>query len=216
MNYLFHFHLELDKIKRQALLGTLCIPLLLFATPLLADEPMKTAPTLKALNKQMWKNLRKGKILSLSKVETQGKRQSLDYYAAGLHPRSCHKALRKISRYEDYRHFLSFVHKSQYDPLSQEIRLLIKHSLIPFPLTMHLSLPRITSPGLYSFLFLSGMLKGLKGHVQITPQKSNQCLIELKGTWKGATTKLNDTIFEIFVTTLGRLGMRKLFRISII
>ena len=209
-------HLELDKIKKQGFPKILCFALLLcLALPLsgkkLQDDEL--AP-LRPLNKRMWKDLRRGTILSLSQVKTKKKRQRLNYYAAGLHPRPCHLALRKLSRYEHYQNFISFIHSSQYDAKTQEMKILLKHRLLPFPLSMHISLSRITSPGRYPFRLLSGMLKGMEGKIQVSHYNQNQCFIELSGIWEGAVTKFGDTVFEIFTTTLGKLGMKKLFRIS--
>ena len=169
--------------------------------------------TLHPLNEGQWRDLEKGEMVAWSKVETANGQQTLDYYGAGIHPRSCTKALRKISQYESYRDFISFITHSRYDEAKREIFLRFAHTLLPYPLTLRFIIPRITAPGNYPFTFTTGMLVGLQGKIQVSPH-GHQCLMEISADWGGKPTGINDLVFEIFSVTLGKLGVKKIFRIS--
>ena len=212
------FHLELPIIKNQVLLKTSTLLVVFFTlmpTPLKSRTLALEGPLspLRPLNKGQWKDLKKGKIVVSAKIQTKNNQQKLDYYAAGLHPFSCSKALRKISKYESYKDFISFITKSRYNEKTQKIYLLFNHVLMPSPLSLHFVIPRITAPGYYPFHFPKGLLKGLQGRAQVSPY-GQRCFMEVASNWKGRPTGINDTVFEVFSITLGKLGIRKVFRIS--
>ncbi|MCY4643126.1 MAG: hypothetical protein OXB88_00755 [Bacteriovoracales bacterium] len=178
------------------------------------ETPFQTPPPpLRPLNTAQWKGLYRGELIIKSLMKTEGKFQRLSYYAAGLHPRTCPKALQKISEYESYRDFISFIKRSRYHKKTQDFELLFDHTLLPFPMVLKFRIPRIKAPGIYPFSFPMGLLKGLKGKIQVS-RRQGRCFMELKARWKGPSTKINDTVFEVFSITLGRIGIRKVFRVS--
>ena len=213
------FHLGLPTIKNQVPLRA--APLLVLFWALTAPPSLKARnlflkesfSPLRPLNKGQWQDLKKGKIIVSSKIQTKNGQQKLDYYASGLHPLSCSKALRKISQYESYKDFISFITKSRYNEKAQKIYLMFNHILMPSPLSLHFVIPRITAPGYYPFHFPKGLLKGLRGKIQVSPH-GRHCFMEVASNWKGRPTGINDTVFKIFSITLAKLGIQKIFRIS--
>ena len=208
-----HHHLELSKIKNQGFKIILCFFFL--GGHLRAEEPTKEVSFshLKPLNHRHWRKLRRGIVFSNADVNTQEKQQSLDYHVVGLHKKNCQKALRKLFLYESYSSFISFITHSAYDENNNKMFLRFNHALIPIPLSLTMVIEPISKPGLYPFQLPTGMLKGLKGHVQVS-EHQQRCLVEMHSTWKGPPSRFNDTIFEVFASTLGKLALFKLFRIS--
>ena len=84
-----------------------------------ADQNNNVLPYKKKLKEKIFA----GDIFSESKVKTMvltsGKEtkeiQQLDFSIAGYHQKSCDYVLKKLSLYENYSDFLSFVKKSQYN-----------------------------------------------------------------------------------------------------
>ena len=211
----YFFHLEAEKIKNQVFpVGLFSLVLLLGGTIALAKvRDSSEFSTLRLLGPGQWRDLKKNEVIASSRIQTIGGQQSLSYYAAGLHPRSCTKALRKMSQYESYKDFISFITHSRYDKRAQKIFLRFDHALLPFPLTLYFAIPRITRPGIYPFYFDKGMLTGLRGKIQVSPH-GERCLMEVTSNWRGKSTGINDLVFEIFSVTLGKLGIKKVFRVS--
>ena len=202
-------------IKNQAFKRAFLFAPLLMTSHLLWAKSIdlgKFAP-LNPLSRGEWRDLRKGDVVIRADIKTKKETQSLQYYAAGLHPRTCQKALRKISLYESYKDFISFITESRYDEKNKIIYLLFEHKLMPYPLSLRFTIPRITHGGLYPFSFNHGLLSGLKGKIQVS-HHGQQCLMEVTATWRGPSTKINDLVFETFAITLGKLGIKKIFRIS--
>ncbi len=158
-----------------------------------------------------------GTIFSESKVNSrileQKKWQDLHFTIAGLHPKSCDYALKKLSLYENYHLFLDFVKKSEYDSTKEEINFLLSHTLLPYDMQLIFKLPRINKVGTYPFVFEIGILKNLKGTIHVVDYK-NRCLFYTKADWEGPHTGFPDLIFEFFTVTLSKLSMEKLFRLS--
>jgi len=155
------------------------------------------------------------KIISLGKVTSNPKQktQSLDYLVSGLHPKSCRFALRKLSLYENYNNYLSFIKSSSYDESRHQIHFLIDHTLLPIKMTLEFSIGRITKTGDYPFSFDKGMLKGLTGVVRIR-KVNNRCLFVTTAQWTGPDTGFADLILEIAASTISKIGLERLFRIS--
>jgi hypothetical protein len=159
-----------------------------------------------------------GEIFSESKVQNLNKNpgqndQKLNFSIAGLHPKSCTYALKTLSLYEEYSHFLSFVKESHYDVQKKEINFLIAHPLLPYDMRLIFTLPRITAPGTYPFSFEIGILKNLHGKINVI-EKGNRCLFYSTAEWMGPHTGFNPVIFELFSQALSKLSMEILFRIS--
>ena len=202
-------------IKNQVSPKIFLLAALLGASPMLSAKVVGLGEftPLNPLSKGEWRDLRKGDVIVRADIHTKAALQSLDYYAAGFHPRTCRKALKKISLYESYQDFISFITKSQYDEKNKSIYLRFEHKLMPTRLSLRFTIPRITSSGRYPFSFDHGLLSGLQGKIQVSPH-GQRCLMELRARWKGPYTKINDLVFETFAITLGKLGIRKIFRIS--
>lgn len=148
-----------------------------------------------------------------SKVVSDKYYQSLSLTAGGPHPKSCQKAFRKLSRYESYKEFLSFVKKSEYNDDNQYVSFLFSSSFLPFDMSLEFKIPRIKRPGNYPFIFEKGFLKGLKGNIYVEEVKK-QCVIFVTADWKGKKTTIPNLAFELFVDTLAHIAIKNLFRIS--
>ncbi len=141
-----------------------------------------------------------------------GKFQSFELYTQGLHSKGCVYAMRKLSLYEQYKDFLSFVTESSYE--KETVNFLLDHTLLPFSMRLKFKIPRIRKPGAYPFTFDAGFLKGLKGKIHLKKMKDKRCLFTLTANWKGPHTGIPNLIFEVFSSTLTEMGMKHLFRIS--
>ncbi|HAZ12423.1 MAG: hypothetical protein A2X86_15910 [Bdellovibrionales bacterium GWA2_49_15] len=156
-----------------------------------------------------------------SKVETfegdgqsiKGEGQRLKFQIIGLHKKSCARALAILSQYENFKNHIDFVKDSRYTEATQEIYLLLSSSLLPFDMSLSFKIPRITGPGDYAFSFQKGFLKDLVGTIHIADEKEF-CLFYTEASWSGPYSNIPSPIFELFSTTLSRLSMEKLFKIS--
>jgi hypothetical protein len=165
--------------------------------------------------KNIKENILEGNVFSesIAKSFNSNKEQSLHFSIAGLHPKSCKYALRTLSRYEDYSHFLSFVKESHYNESKKEINFTLSHFLLPYEMRLIFTLPRITTPGTYPYTFDIGLLKNLRGNIYVIEQ-GERCLFYSTAEWKGPHTGINNTVFEFFSQVLSQLSMEILFRIS--
>jgi hypothetical protein len=156
-----------------------------------------------------------GEIFSESRVRNQkmNTEQNLQFSIAGLHPKSCAYALKTLSLYEDYSHFLSFVKKSSYNEQKKEIDFHLSHLLLPYDMRLVFTLPRINQPGSYPFIFDVGILKNLHGTINVINQ-NDHCLFYSTADWSGPHTGFSSTVFELFSQVLSKLSMQCLFRIS--
>jgi hypothetical protein len=156
----------------------------------------------------------KGEVVSEGQVKSPNdKEQSMELVVAGMHPRNCTRAMRKLSLYENYKNYMEFVKESTYDDKTQRISLTLDHALLPFPMIVGFKIPRITKEGRYPFTFENGFLKDLKGTV-IVKEAGKFCLLGLKTDWQGPQTKIPNVVFETFVQTVGRMGLEHLIRVS--
>jgi len=190
--------------------------LIFLSNPLFSEElSFETLP----LKKNIKENILEGEVFSESSVKTLDpidkgiKGQSLSFSIAGLHPKSCSYALKTLSNYEEYSHFLSFVKESHYNENKKEIQFLLSHMLLPYDMLLIFNLPRITNTGNYPFSFEIGILKNLHGNIHVMEHKG-RCLFYSTANWSGAHTGVNSTVFEIFSQALTKLSMEILFRIS--
>lgn len=149
------------------------------------------------------------KSIVTSKADTQ----TLDYNIYGIHPNNCQSALKKLSRYEKFHEYLDLVKLSGYDEKKKMIYLFIDSTLLPFPMSLNFKIDRITKVGTYEFSFDKGFLKGLIGHIYVQETKSG-CYFHADSKWSGPSSKIPDTIFEIFSETVGELAMSNLFRVT--
>ncbi len=186
---------------------------LIFCTKTLCSEVISLEKL--PYKKNIKENILAGQIFSESRVQNLnlGTEQSLHFSIAGLHPKSCAYALKTLSLYEDYSHFLNFVKESHYDEQKKEINFLLSHMLLPYNMRLIFTLPRITSTGSYPFSFEIGILKNLHGTINVIDHK-NRCLFYSTADWVGPHTGFNPVIFELFSQALSKLSMEILFRMS--
>jgi hypothetical protein len=160
-------------------------------------------------------DLLKGSVISVSKVQSPSKnQQQLMLFSSGIHPRNCRRAMRKLSLYENYHQYMDFVKKSSYDEKKQKISLTIDHTLLPYPMILAFKIPRISGEGEYPFIFEDGFLKDLKGTI-IVKKVSYHCLLGLKADWRGPDTPLPNLPFQVFLQTVGKVGLEHLIRVSL-
>jgi hypothetical protein len=160
-------------------------------------------------------DLLKGEVFSFSKVSSpREKIQQMILFISGIHPRNCTRAMRKLSLYEHYSQYMDFVKQSRYDDLTQKITMTVDHTLLPFPMVLTFKIPRITKEGHYPFTFDHGFLKDLKGTV-IVKEIGKFCLLGLKADWEGPETQIPNLPFEVFMQTVGKLGLEHLIRVSL-
>lgn len=158
--------------------------------------------------------MEKNEIISICKVNSEKikKKQNLDFRIIGLHSQSCDQALKKISQYENFSQYISSITSSNYHSETQRIELTVSAPLLKNSFILNFKIERITTAGTYPFLFDNGFLKGLTGNIHVTEQ-NQRCLFLLTAVWDGPDTGFNSTILEIFITTITRIGMEKLFKI---
>jgi len=195
---------------------SLILLLFLISNPLWGSfkTQLSKLPYSSSLNKKIIN----GKILTNSKVKTiEGKKekkfQSLDIWTVGLHKKSCKYAMRKLSLYENYQDFLSYVDASSYDEKKEVIFLGLSAPVIPVKFDVFLNIPRIKGEGSYPFSFNHGFLKGLKGKINVS-SFGQRCFIETTAHWYGPHTGYASFIFKTFLDTVLDLTIKKLFRIS--
>ena len=171
----------------------------------------------KSISESAWKKVLKNQIYVSSNVDSYDyfnkKFQKLSFKIAGLHPKSCRFALRKLSHYESYSKHLGFIKQSSYDEKSKRVNFLLSSTLLPFDMGLNFSIPRIKTVGTYPFSFDQGFLTGLKGNI-IALDYNKRCLFYAYANWSGPHSGIPNTIFEFFSKALAGLSMTNLFRIS--
>jgi hypothetical protein len=160
-------------------------------------------------------DLLKGNVVAEGEVDSpSANEQKLELFVSGIHPRSCPRAMRKLSLYENYYQYMDFIKKSNYDEKSQRFSFVIDHTLLPFPMLVTFKIPRIHGEGHYPFTFEHGFLKNLKGTV-IVKDLEKHCLMGLRTDWKGAKSKIPDSLFGTFIEVIGKVGLEHLMRVSL-
>lgn len=206
------------KIKSRTLLIPTFFVLLLTTLPLYGTALDHNVLPYK---KKLKEKILGGEIFSESKVKSStlienglvSQIQELHFTIAGLHPKSCEYALKKLALYENYSTFLDFVKESRYDEATKGINFLLAHPLLPYDMRLMFKLPRIEKPGVYPFEFDVGILKNLKGNIYAVEHKK-RCLFFTKADWEGPHTNFPNIVFELFSQTLSKITMERLFRIS--
>jgi len=205
--------------KRATILLSFFI--LLSAKPMVTGAKILVQSTIKfkeiPYNEGTKRKIEKGLVYVKSEVESfeenKIKKQKLIFSMAGLHPKSCRFALRKLSQYESYKDYLDFVDDSTYDDERKIINLSLESILLPFKMVLNFYFPRLKGPGVYNFRFERGFLKDLRGQFHISDYKK-RCSFFMKASWIGPDSKIPDVVFEFFTSTLAKLGMEKLFKVS--
>ncbi len=184
-------------------------------SPGFGDSVARELAPFSPLSRGQLEELLKGQVVSSGKVSSPSdSEQEMLLFVAGVHPRNCTRAMRKLSLYENYHNYLDFIKTSQYDEQSQRFAFVIDHALMPFPMSVRFKIPRIKGPGRYPFTFEDGFLKDLRGTVVVS-ELGKFCLMGLKTDWRGPDTKIPDVIFSTFIQTVGKMGLEHLIRVSL-
>ncbi len=165
------------------------------------------------LSSNQQENIFSGEVISVAHVTSKDKNQTLSAKVAGIHPRTCQKSLRKISLYENYHNYMSFIRESLYSDINQRLKLTIDHALLPFPMILDFTMERVKAPGAYSYHFTNGIFKDLRGKIHIF-EIQNRCLYYMQAEWTGVSTGIPNIGVEAFSQTLSKLGLENLIRIS--
>lgn len=200
---------------------TIFILYFLFSVPLFAQEVINFDDS--PLNEKIKKTILDGNIHTESVVKSQKiplgikgkfhKNQTMVFYSAGLHTKSCSFSLKKLSRYEDLSKSSSLIEESSYIEKIKTIRLLLSSSFLPGKWLLRFKIPRIKKPGLYPFTFEHGFLSGLQGNIHVSEYK-NRCFFYLSANWEGKDTGIGDLTMEFITKSLANIIMEKLFRFS--
>ncbi len=159
-------------------------------------------------------DLLKGEVISVGKVDSpRPKVQQMFLFVSGVHPRTCTRAMRKLSLYENYHQYMDFIKSSTYDEKTKKFSFTIDHALLPFPMIVSFKIPRIREEGIYPFTFETGFLKDLQGKI-IVQDMDKYCLLGLKADWQGPESRIPNLIFGAFIQTVGKLGLEHLIRVS--
>lgn len=157
------------------------------------------------------KYLNNGEILADAIVDSKSKIQEFTMHVAAVHPKSCQKVLRKLSMLEKFEDWIGFIKSSKYNDKNRLWTIKADHTLLPYPMIVHIIVDRPTKPGQYPFVFPTGMFTGLKGHFIIKKHK-NKCAFYATSYWKGKHTKLPNFVIELFSETLTKIGGEIVFR----
>ncbi len=178
---------------------------------IVSSPDINALPLKKNIPTKIISHISKGHIYRSANVSSTEKTQTFNYSIAGVHPDSCNKSLKKLSRYEKFHEYMDLIKVSGYDDKNNQVFLYIDSSLLPFPMSLKFKLKRIEKPGTYHFIFEHGFLKGLKGSISVYDD-NNKCLFYSTSHWSGKKTSIPNTIFEVFTETVGEMAMKSLFR----
>ena len=182
-----------------------------FSAQAFAGELEEFFKTKWKLNKAALAHLEQGQVLTEALVKSDDEQQSFSLKAAGWHQKKCSTVLRKLSMLESYKDWISFVKSSDYHEKARLFTVKADHTLLPYPMIVHILMDRPTRPGVYKFKFPTGIFAGLIGKYTIE-EKENRCLIYAESSWKGKKTKIPDLVVELFVEGLTKKGAELLMR----
>ena len=164
----------------------------------------------------MCKNIYCEHLYVSTEIKTTEKIQKLYISANALHQKSCQKAFKKISKYENYQNIMEFITESTYDEKTRMLHFGISHLLLPYDMILNFKIDRIKGDGTYYFEFTQGFLRGLTGVIKVEKfhDKKFSCFVNVEVKWKGTETVIPDAVFELFSQTVMELGIKTLWRQS--
>ena len=185
---------------------------LLYALPVSANlnEFIKKHWRLNSTQKQ---HLKDGKILSEATVESDDINQYFFMQGMAMHKKGCTKVLRKLSVLENYKDWISFIKRSDYNEKSRLLTLRADHVLLPYPMIIFIIVDRPTKPGLYPFIFPTGLFKDLAGFFEVA-EVEGRCIVYTESKWTGPKTKIPNIVIEMFSEALSKKGGEILMRKS--
>lgn len=157
------------------------------------------------------KYLKNGEILAKSTVLSTAKTQTFNMKASAFHPKKCSKVIRKLSMLEEYSKWIDFIKSSTFNESLNLYTITADHTLLPYPMLIHINVKRPTKVGLYPFSFPTGMFKGLTGEFEVR-EVNKRCLFYATAFWSGQNTKIPDFAIELFTETLSKIGGSILMR----
>lgn len=163
------------------------------------------------LNESSLEYLDSGEVLTEAEVKSGDKTQSFVLNGAGLHKNRCTTVLRKLSMLEKYQDWISFIKSSKYNEKRRLFTVKADHTLLPYPMIVHIIMDRPTKVGVYNFAFPTGMFAGLTGTYTIK-DINNHCLIYVESSWSGKKTAIPNLVIELFVEGLSKSGAELLMR----
>ena len=113
--------------------------------------------------------------------------------------------------FESYTDWIDFVKKSTYHEKSKLFTVKAEHTLLPYPMVVHIIVERPEKIGDYDFYFPTGIFTGLKGKFEIR-EFDGQCWVYGHSYWEGKHTGIPNLVIEVFSETLSRIGGEILMR----
>ena len=163
------------------------------------------------LSKTQKSYLQNGEILADSDVTTNKNTQNFKLKAMAQHKKKCSRVLRKLSMLESYDEWIDFIKSANYSEKNRLFTLTADHTLLPYPMIIHIIVDRPTKEGKYPFRFPTGIFTGLTGHFDIK-QIDKKCHFFAQSQWSGKKTRLPDFVIELFSETLSKIGGAILMR----
>lgn len=165
------------------------------------------------LNSTQRQYLLDGKILSDAMVESDAINQQFFLQGMAMHTNGCSRVLRKLSVLENYKDWISFITRSEYNEESKLFTLKAEHLLLPYPMLVFIVVDRPTKPGVYPFIFPTGLFKNLAGFFEIK-EVNKRCIVYTESKWSGPKTNIPNMVIEIFSEALSKKGAEILMRKS--
>jgi hypothetical protein len=156
----------------------------------------------------------KGEILAEAQVDNDSGKKTQSFAMQGIviHEKKCQRVLPKMAQYENYDEWIDYINHSTYDEKKQLWTVKADHVLLPYPMVVHIVIPRLNRVGVYDYYFPTGIFKGLKGKVHLEDFNGN-CLLFAKSFWQGKDTGIPNVVIDVFAETLTQIGGKKLKRI---
>ena len=194
--------------------GCVCklLIILLFCSNLFANsESYNFFNSYWKISKNAFKALENEFVLVESTVKSSKKQQSFKMRGMAYHPKACTKVIKKLSYFENYPNMIDFIKSVKYQEKHSFLTVKADHTLLPYPMIIHVIMKRPTKEGVYPFKFATGMFSGLKGSFTIK-EVDNRCSVFVQSNWKGPDTKIPDLAIELFSETLTKIAVRTLIR----
>lgn len=163
------------------------------------------------ISKNAYKALLNENVLAKSEVSSKDKVQKFKMQAIAFHPKKCRKVIKKLARFENYPDMIDFIKSTTYHEKNHFLTVKADHTLLPFPMIVHIVMKRPDKEGVYKFKFPTGIFKGLSGTFTIK-EVANKCSVYAESFWQGQTTKIPNLVIEIFSETLTKIAVQTLIR----
>lgn len=165
------------------------------------------------LNSAQKTALIEGEVLSDATVNSDDINQHFFLHGMAMHKKGCRKVLRKLSVFENYKEWISFIERSDYVEKNNLLTLKADHLLLPYPMIVFIIVDRPTKPGIYPFLFPIGLFKNLSGFFEVK-EINGRCIVYTESKWSGPKTKIPNLAIEVFSEALSIKGAEILMRKS--